>query len=158
MKNYIFKFLPLIMGLILVFAAIFLNCKYNLNYRTIKGFNSVLESMVNFLSIVIGFYSAFYGMIISMQKTKFMQALAESEYSDELPKLLLWSLVSAFMSLILTIFMQVLINYYSLIILVIYFGWCVLVGIFITYAFQTSLLSIAMLFGSEPIKKTKVKM
>lgn len=146
------------MGLILVFAAIFLNCKYNLNYRTIKGFNSVLESMVNFLSIVIGFYSAFYGMIISMQKTKFMQALAESEYSDELPKLLLWSLVSAFMSLILTIFMQVLINYYSLIILVIYFGWCVLVGIFITYAFQTSLLSIAMLFGSEPIKKTKVKM
>lgn len=93
-----------------------------------------------------------------MQKTKFMQALAESEYSDELPKLLLWSLVSAFMSLILTIFMQVLINYYSLIILVIYFGWCVLVGIFITYAFQTSLLSIAMLFGSEPIKKTKVKM
>lgn len=158
MKKYVFKFLPLIIGLILVFAAIFLNCKYHLNYRTIKGFNSVLESMVNFLSIVIGFYSAFYGMIISMQKTKFMQALAESEYSDELPKLLLWSLVSAFMSLILTIFMQVLINYHSLIILVIYFGWCVLVGIFITYAFQTSLLSIAMIFGSEPIKKTKVKM
>ena len=30
------------------------------------------------------------------------------------------------------------------------------VGVFITYAFQTSLLSIVMIFESDPVKKNKI--
>ena len=103
MKRILFKFLPLLTGLVIVVVAIFFKSKLKLDYQNIKGFRSVLESIVNFLSIVIGFYSAFYGMIISMQKTKFMRTLAESEYKNELPKLLIWSLISAFLCLIITI-------------------------------------------------------
>ncbi|MYY55206.1 hypothetical protein [Ligilactobacillus salivarius] len=153
MKRILFKFLPLLTGLVIVVVAIFFKSKLKLDYQNIKGFRSVLESIVNFLSIVIGFYSAFYGMIISMQKTKFMRTLAESEYKNELPKLLIWSLISAFLCLIITISMQILVNYKFTFIYYIYFFWCFIVGVFITYAFQTSLLSIVMIFESDPVKK-----
>lgn len=155
MKRILFKFLPLLTGLVIVVVAIFLKSKLKLDYQNIKGFRSVLESIVNFLSIVIGFYSAFYGMIISMQKTKFMRTLAESEYKNELPKLLTWSLISAFLCLIITISMQILVNYKFTFIYYIYFFWCFIVGVFITYAFQTSLLSIVMIFESDPVKKIR---
>lgn len=156
MKRILFKFLPLLTGLVIVVVAIFFKSKLKLDYQNIKGFRSVLESIVNFLSIVIGFYSAFYGMIISMQKTKFMRTLAESEYKNELPKLLIWSLISAFLCLIITIGMQILVNYKFTFIYYIYFFWCFIVGVFITYAFQTSLLSIVMIFESDPVKKNKI--
>ncbi|WP_195219651.1 hypothetical protein [Ligilactobacillus salivarius] len=156
MKRILFKFLPLLTGLVIVVVAIFFKSKLKLDYQNIKGFRSVLESIVNFLSIVIGFYSAFYGMIISMQKTKFMRTLAESEYKNELPKLLIWSLISAFLCLIITISMQILANYKFTFIYYIYFFWCFIVGVFITYAFQTSLLSIVMIFESDPVKKNKI--
>ena len=156
MKRILFKFLPLLTGLVIVVVAIFFKSKLKLDYKNIKGFRSVLESIVNFLSIVIGFYSAFYGMIISMQKTKFMRTLAESEYKNELPKLLIWSLISAFLCLIITISMQILVNYKFTFIYYIYFFWCFIVGVFITYAFQTSLLSIVMIFESDPVKKNKI--
>lgn len=156
MKRILFKFLPLLTGLVIVGVAIFFKSKLKLDYQNIKGFRSVLESIVNFLSIVIGFYSAFYGMIISMQKTKFMRTLAESEYKNELPKLLIWSLVSAFLCLIITISMQILVNYKFTFIYYIYLFWCFIVGVFITYAFQTSLLSIVMIFESDPVKKNKI--
>lgn len=155
MKRILFKFLPLLTGLVIVVVAIFFKSKLKLDYQNIKGFRSVLESIVNFLSIVIGFYSAFYGMIISMQKTKFMRTLAESEYKNELPKLLIWSLISAFLCLIITISMQILVNYKFTFIYYIYFFWCFIVGVFITYAFQTSLLSIVMIFESDPVKKIR---
>ena len=156
MKRILFKFLPLLTGLVIVVVAIFFKSKLKLDYQNIKGFRSVLESIVNFLSIVIGFYSAFYGMIISMQKTKFMRTLAESEYKNELPKLLIWSLISAFLCLIITISMQILVNYKFTFIYYIYFFWCFIVVVFITYAFQTSLLSIVMIFESYPVKKNKI--
>ena len=156
MKRILFKFLPLLTGLVIVVVAIFFKSKLKLDYQNIKGFRSVLESIVNFLSIVIGFYSAFYGMIISMQKTKFMRTLAESEYKNELPKLLIWSLISAFLCLIITISMQILVNYKFTFIYYIYFFWCFIVVVFITYAFQTSLLSIVMIFESDPVKKNKI--
>lgn len=79
--------------------------------KNLGGFENILESIVNFLSIVIGFYSAFYGIIISMYESRFMQKLLKSQYRDELPLLLLLSLISAFVCLILTIVMQSLIFY-----------------------------------------------
>lgn len=158
MKRILFKFLPFLVGLVIAIVAIYLKCKWKLDYQSIKGFDGVLESMVDFLSIVIGFYSAFYGMIISMQKTKFMETLYKSEYKDELPKLLIWSLISAFMCLIISICMQILIHYVSVFIYCTQIFWCFIVGVFITYAFQTSLLTIVMIFESDPVKKSKVNM
>mgnify|MGYP000304298265 FL=1 len=155
MRNKLFKIAPLIVGFLLVIMMCLLNKKYGVNYRHFGGYENILESMVNFLSIVIGFYSAFYGMIISMYKSKFMQELLKSKYRNELPLLLVFSLISAFACLILTIVMQSLITYKLEITNLLYYIWFLLVGIFVTYAFQTSLLSIAMIFESNPQKKQK---
>lgn len=155
MRNKLFKIAPLIVGFLLVIMMCLLNKKYGVNYRNFGGYENILESMVNFLSIVIGFYSAFYGMIISMYKSKFMQELLKSKYRNELPLLLVFSLISAFACLILTIVMQSLITYKLEITNLLYYIWFLLVGIFVTYAFQTSLLSIAMIFESNPQKKQK---
>lgn len=156
MRGKTFKFLPLIIGLVLVAIMIFFNQKYGVYYKNLGGFENILESIVNFLSIVIGFYSAFYGIIISMYESRFMKKLLKSKYRDELPLLLIFSLISAFVCLILTIVMQSLISYNLKITNWIYYIWFFCVGTFTTYAFQISLLSIAMIFGSNPKQKEKI--
>jgi uncharacterized membrane protein len=156
MKNFLFRYCPYIIGLVVLFFLIWINSKFNLSFRNIKGLDSVFESVIGFLSIVIGFYSAFYGMIISMTKSKFMTELKKSKYKNELPKLLISSLMFSFGTLILTVIMQVLVNYENTYITYIFYIWGFLLGIVITYALQTSLLSISMIFFSEPVeKKTK---
>lgn len=156
-KNFLFKIFPILFGLGLFSLLYFINIRYKLNYSNIKNFGNVLESMVNFLSIVIGFYSAFYGMIISVLKSSFMKELNGSKYRQDLPRLLVISLLVSFLTLIVTIFMQVLVAYNNKYIIGIYYIWSFLVGVFIAYALQTSLLSIAMIFGSEPIEKSSTK-
>lgn len=150
-----FKFVPPLIGFLLLALMKWFNFKYSINYNSLKGFSDILNSMVNFLSIVIGFYSAFYGMIISMQKTKFLKELSRSKHKNDLPSLLINSLISAFLCLILTIVLQSLIKYNLSVTNLFYYLWFFLVGLFIAYAFQTSMLSIAMIFESEPQKKQK---
>ncbi|PRO78099.1 hypothetical protein C6Y10_13800 [Lactiplantibacillus pentosus] len=155
MSRLLYKILPVLIGIIVSGAFIIIYCKYGLSFYNLKGFENVLESVVNFVSIVIGFYSAFYGMIIAMSKSAFMRELQQSKYRKDLPEILLYSLLSAFSTLVVTLVMQILINYDTLFTLIVYFIWFFLVGIFITYALQTSILSIAMIFGSNPVAKGK---
>ncbi|WP_061399444.1 hypothetical protein [Leuconostoc mesenteroides] len=152
MKDFMFKFAPLITGVAVLLLLIVVQASFDLSYKNLSGFENILESMVNFLSIVIGFYSAFYGMIISMTKTDFLKELSKSKYKNVLPKILIYSLLSSFAALITTILLQVVKNYPSTFANVLYIFWGFLVGVFITYSIQTALLSIAMIFYSE--KKT----
>lgn len=158
MRRFLFKAMPWIVASLSVGVILFINIKFHDNYFNIRGYRSVLESVVGFLSIVIGFYSAFYGMIISMTKTKFMKELQNSKYNEDLPKLLIWSLSISFIELILTIIMQVLVNYKSNLSFYLYLIWSFFAGAFITYAYQTALLSIAMVFGSEPQQRATKEM
>lgn len=151
----LFKIFPPLAGLVLLLLMVWLNLKYGITYSSLRGFSNILDSTVNFLSIVIGFYSAFYGMIISMQKTRFITELSKSKHRNDLPRLLVSSLCSSFLCLILTIVMQSLIEYKLQITTVLFYAWFFLVGLFITYAFQTSMLSITMIFESDPQKKQK---
>lgn len=155
MNRLFYKILPILVGTVLSGTFIIIYWKYGLSFYNLKGFENVLESVVNFVSIVIGFYSAFYGMIIAMSKSAFMKELQQSKYRKDLPEILLYSLLSAFSTLVVTLVMQILINYDTSFALIIYFIWFLLVGIFITYALQTSILSIAMIFGSNPVAKGK---
>lgn len=146
----IIRYSSSLIGACLVIFLLWINRQFHLNYYNIKGFENVLESIVNFLSIVIGFYSAFYGMIISMTKTRFLAELRQSKYKSVLPKILIKALSTSFLALIITILLQILINYKNDFIIYIYYTWGFFVGAFITYSFRTALLSIAMIFGSEP--------
>lgn len=154
----IFYFLrPFIVGIMSFIFCLYLNVYQSLSYANICGFSDILSSVVNFVSIVIGFYSAFYGMIISMNKTSFISTLKKSKYKNDLPIILLVSLISAFLTLLLTIILQGLMHYPSLTALIFYYVWAFVSGIFMAYALQTSILSIALVFGSEPEKIDKIK-
>lgn len=155
MNRPLYKILPFLVGTVVLVILGIIYWKYGLSFYNLKGFENVLESIVNFISVVIGFYLVFYGMIIAMSKSAFMKELQQSKYRKDLPEILLYSLFSAFSTLIVTLIMQILINYDTLFTLIIYFIWAFLVGIFITYALQTSLLSIAMIFGSSPVAKRR---
>ena len=106
MKNYLFRYCPYVVGLVVLFILMVLKLKFKLSFNNIEGLESVFESIIGFLSIVIGFYSAFYGMIISMTKSKFYDGTRNSKYKDELTKLLISSLMFSFITLIITILMQ----------------------------------------------------
>lgn len=150
-------FLPLLAGIVVLIGFIIIGFEFKLDYHNIHGFRSVLESVVGFVSIIIGFYSAFYGMIISMSKSTFINNMRKSKYKNDLPNILIVSLISAFITLILTISLQVLVNYPSIVAKIIYYIWIIMTTISFVYALQTSILSIAIIFFGEsehiPIKK-----
>ena len=158
MNRSLYKILPFLVGTVVLGILGIIYWKYGLSFWTLKGFENVLESIVNFISVVIGFYLVFYGMIIAMSKSAFMKELQQSKYRKDLPEILLYSLFSAFSTLIVTLIMQILINYDTLFTLIIYFIWAFLVGIFITYALQTFILSIAMIFWSNPVPKGRIQL
>ena len=149
---------PYILGVVLLIFFIILKLFFKIDYLNLKGLKDVLNSFISFVSIVIGFYSAFYGMIISVNKSNFFVSLQKSKYKDVLPNQLYYSLIFAFLALVLTITLQILMNYAFWLSYVIYFAWSFVIGVFMTYAFLTSILSIAIIFYSEPLKKEVKKL
>lgn len=144
---------PYILGMLLLVIFAILKLFFKIDFLNLKGLKDVLNSVISFVSIVIGFYSAFYGMIISVHKSNFFVSLQKSKYKDVLPNQLYCSLIFAFLALILTIALQVLMNYAFWLSYVIYFAWAFVTGVFMTYAFLTSILSIAIIFYSDPLSK-----
>lgn len=149
------KIFSFLVGIILSLLMIWLNFEYGITYSSLKGYSDILYSTINFLSIIIGFYSVFYGLIFSIRKTKFFLELSKSRYRNNLLKLLINSLCSVFSCLILTIAMQSLIKYELMITTILFYVWFFLVGVSITYTFQMYLLLIAIIFEADPQKKQK---
>lgn len=135
----------------------FLQCHGHTLFN-IMGMDSVIGSVMNLGSIVIGFYSAFYGILVSIQKSKFMELLNKSKYKKVMPRLLSLALVTAFLSVIVSIFLQVLINYSNHFILgtIFFYLWIFISVSFVSYAFQTSMLAIYLIFDSDTRQKKKV--
>lgn len=151
----LFKLVPSLVGLTLLLLMVCINLIYGITYNSLRGFSNILASMATFSSITIGFFSAFYGLVITMQKTRFMAELANSEQRNDLPKLLVCALSSAFLCLILTMIMQSLIEYELPITTVLFYTWFFLVGLFATYVFQIAMLSISIIFEGDPQPKQK---
>lgn len=152
-KHLLYYLIPYIFGLLIFGVFAFLNIKYKIYYYNIKGFKDVLGSFVNFVSIVIGFYSAFYAIIVSVNKSSFFTILEKSEYKNVLPIELFLALISAFLTLSFTIILQMLINYKLWISYLIYFCWTFIIGVFMAYAFLISVLFISVIFYSTPVNE-----
>lgn len=153
--NFIYLSIAPLCGAFLVVVALLLQLN-GLTFFNIKGIKDVIGSVISVGSIVIGFYSAFYGILVSIQKSKFMELLSKSKYRKAMPKLLIMALITAFVSVFLSIVLQILINYANHFILgmFFYYVWLLITAMFIVYAFQTSVLAIYLIFdGDERIKK-----
>lgn len=77
----------------------------------IKGFEKTLESIINFSAIIIGFYTAMYGVLLTLKNSDIFQNF-KFHNAEKIVKFQLYeSLISSFLILILSIALQILINY-----------------------------------------------
>ncbi len=111
----------------------------------------MLESSIDFLSIIIGFYSAFIGIVI---------AVKESTSFKELDKItvkhfILFSICISFLTLVMSFLLQVFVCYKSLWWLV--YLWIMFFVLAIVCAFLTILLTLLSVFGDDSIPKEEEK-
>ncbi|ASV96574.1 hypothetical protein N2F29_07660 [Enterococcus faecium] len=120
---------------------------------TDEGFDNLLDSMINFTSIIIGFYSAFYGILITIKETSFMKNIRGSAIEKKLKYQLFISLLSAFTTLILSMLLQIFQYKETLFSFVIFYIWMFCSGLFMALSLQTIILSLEIVFESDPEKK-----
>lgn len=95
---------PSLLAIILVLLWVFFVKK-----TTFGGLSSVLESIITFSSIIIGFYTAMYGVIITFiqsDKKNVFDRMSDYQLEDTFKFQLYFSLLTSFFALILSIIMQ----------------------------------------------------
>lgn len=144
----IFWIAPFAIGIVFVCFSVVSNISIEL-----KGFDSLLESMIGFTSMIIGFYSAFFGLLIAIKDTSAMKKIRGTKVERNLKYLLYMAVLTAFVTLILSMVLQMLqysaYEYTN----IIFLFWFFMVGLFGTFSFQTVILSLELVFNNDPIKK-----
>ena len=148
-EHHIFFWIfPFLTGAVFVLICSLTQFSYN-----DKGFDNLLDSMINFTSIIIGFYSAFYGILITIKDTSFMKNIRGSAIEKKLKYQLFISLLSAFTTLILSMMIQIFQYKETFASILIFYIWTFFSGLFMALSLQTIILSLEIVFESEPKKK-----
>ncbi|QGG59660.1 hypothetical protein [Loigolactobacillus bifermentans] len=124
----------------------------------LRGLSAVLESIITFSSIVIGFYTAMYGILLTLSKTQLMIEFRKRRI-DRIFKFQLYdSLITSFLVLIVSIILQVIKHYPGKIANYIFIFWIFLIGYFVATTYRSISLLLKIFFAHEvdlPIDHTK---
>lgn len=143
---------PIIVGLTTLLIFNF----FEINYK-LKGYDSVLNSIITFSSIIIGFYTAMYGVLLTLNNSDIFKKFREVEIENLLKKQLYESLITSFVILILSIALQILINYDFLITIIFFNIWSFFLGYFLSTSFRSISLLLKIMFkNTEKIKDSTV--
>jgi hypothetical protein len=121
----------------------------------VKGYSSVLESVITFSSIIIGFYTAMYGILISIMDSDIFKIFKNNGVEGIFKFQLYDSLITSFIVLFLSIAMQVLKNYPNIEIVfwvkinlttVFFYIWIFVLGYFIGTSFRSISLLLKLMF------------
>lgn len=137
----------------LLFMVIDIHWKFT--YK-IKGYSSVLESIITFSSIVIGFYTAMYGILITMKSTTLMTEIRQRNLNGIFKFQLYDSLLISFIVLLLSIIMQIVKNYSGSINNFVFDIWFVIIGYFVGSTYRAISLLLKIIFADEQ-KKPKIQ-
>ncbi|WP_424685749.1 hypothetical protein [Enterococcus sp.] len=147
----------LVYPLIVAFFVYFLLVKkLGFSYDT-AGYDDVLGSIINFSSIIIGFYTAMYGIMISLLDSDIFHIFRKNKVEGYLKFQLYDSLIASFVILLLSIVMQVLIkqslsNDIEKEIVTIFFNiWNVVLGYFVATSFRSISLLLKMMFKNNKV-------
>ncbi|AVK60545.1 hypothetical protein C5Z25_01615 [Lactobacillus sp. CBA3605] len=140
----------------LLFSAFFISIKFllDLNY-TIHGFDKILESTITFSSIIIGFYTAMYGVLITLKDSDIMRAFRKNQLTGILKFQLYDSLTVSFCVLITSVVMQSLIYYPGVLAGSVTNIWTLLVGYFVATSFRAITLLLNIMFNSDDESRKK---
>lgn len=146
---------PLIFG----FLFCFLFNRLNFTFQT-EGYDSVLESIINFSSIIIGFYTAMYGIMIGLFDSDLFKIFRKNKVQNYFKYQLYDSLVVSFLILLLSIAMQVLMNITDIssirYVTLIFKMWTFILGYFVGTSFRSITLLLKIMFHhNKPNKMNK---
>lgn len=120
-------------------------------YLKLEDFKTMLNSSIDFLSIIIGFYSAFIGIVIAVKEDISFIELDKRTVKN----FIRGSICISFITLIMSFILQVFVCYKSLWCLV--YLWIIFFILSIACAFLTILLTLRSVFGNDDIPKEKEK-
>jgi glucan phosphoethanolaminetransferase (alkaline phosphatase superfamily) len=132
---------PAISGVFLFFGARHFRIDYSL-----RGFGDVLASIITFSSIVIGFYTAMYGILLTVNGSAFMDEFRKRKVAGIFKFQLYDSLVVSFLVLFLSILLQVLRHYPNRLTDIVSGFWYLTVGYFIATSYRAITLLLRLLF------------
>lgn len=135
---------------------------YFVKKTTFGGLSNVLESIITFSSIIIGFYTAMYGVIITFiqsDKKNVFDRMSDYQLEDTFKFQLYFSLLTSFIALILSIIMQSeLINLNSAVGTLLFYLWLFSTFMLFIVSGITMSFLIRLIFAkqAQPRERTKI--
>ncbi len=132
----------------------------------LKGYSSVLESVITFSSIIIGFYTAMYGILIGIMNSDIFKIFKNNGIQGIFKYQLYDSLITSFIILFLSIAMQILINYPNIenkiliefnLTRFFFYIWIFILGYFIGTSFRAISLLLRLMFNHNKEDNTNNK-
>lgn len=149
--DYINLVYPIIISLFFVI----IDVHWKFTYK-VKGFSDVLESVITFSSIVIGFYTAMYGILITMKNTTLMKEIRQHNLNGIFKLQLYDSLLISFIVLLFSIVMQIVKNYNSSASGFFFDIWFAIIGYFVGSTYRAISLLLKIIFADDN-KNAKVQ-
>lgn len=104
-----YLFLPLLLGI----ACFFLNMKYPIITIHVPGLTNIIDSIINYTSIIIGVLTALFGIVVTLTDKDVMLKLQKNNDDKTIFKYGVETLISNFLLLVLSIVMQSLVRFES---------------------------------------------
>ena len=148
---FIIHWVNILYPAILGFVA--LSIKMNFPYpHKILGFNDVLTSIVSFSAIIIGFYTAMYGVLISISDSDFMKKARQYNLDGLFKYQLYDSLAASFITFLISVVVQVMMNYNNKATDICFDIWVFCTAYFLATSFRSISLLIGILFNHDQKK------
>lgn len=103
----------LIMFLPIIFATAcsYFNIRYSIILSSLPGLDKVLESVINFTSIIIGILLALFGVVVTLSDTDVMKKLQQNKGDKTIFKYSIETMLTNFSVLLLSIILQSLLEF-----------------------------------------------
>lgn len=128
-------------------------CLFLKNTITIKhpidGFGDVLSSITSFSSIIIGFYTAMYGVLLTLSNSDFMKKMKRENLQGLLKFQLYDSLIASFLAFIISVIVQVTRHYGGQISIISFNLWVFIVSYFVATSFRSISLLLNIMFKHD---------
>lgn len=144
MNNKFYFVIPWLVCLIISVVALLLNFSYKA-----KNFDKVLESVITFGSIILGFLGALLGIIITIKNSDIMQEIHKKEQDKLLKSYFSESLSFGFAVIIFSIILQLLLDEDLVFASCIFFLWMFSLFVFLFSSYRIVSLLMKILFKAD---------
>ncbi|MUG44930.1 hypothetical protein [Paenibacillus woosongensis] len=144
MNSKFYFIIPWCFCCIIVLAALLLGFTYEL-----PKFDKVLDSVITFGSIILGFLSALLGILITIQGSSIMKRIYDEKQDVLLKSYFFESIGSGFIVIIFSTIMHVLIDDIRPFVRIIFFIWMFSLSLFLFSSYRIISLLMKILFKSD---------